>query len=449
MHVERHQQPDSAHDCDPRRVEVRHRVEEEGHDDTPEHHHALDQQPPVRDRVHFLELGDVDIEAALDRVSEVPHQEVEDERARDHHARAEVDKEGVEVEVLCEHVPDDDVRRVADHRRRSTQVREDRLGDEVRAGVDVDQLAQLAGHRTDEEDGRDVVEEGREHGRDEAEEEQQLRLVAPRELARHHPGPLEDTGAHGDAHDKHHAPEEPEGPVVHPAHHLGEGRRAVLHREDDHAHCRPDHRRHRPVQHLSHDETEDDRHDDPRDHHLHGPEPAERVQRDRDRQRLLRVGHHHEDFVIRRLVDLKLEEERQLLGPHLVRRDQPGVRDALLLDSERLEARERHVALLPPIVARLHQKHPEAHRLRGILHRHGGVGERHAVGRSAVLRGLFRRGAVGVGAERGSWVDRWGGPGGLASAVVAAAAVVRAVVLPHGDGPGRRGHDLDARLDHG
>mmetsp|Transcript_26340 Transcript_26340/g.40577 ORF Transcript_26340/g.40577 Transcript_26340/m.40577 type:complete len:421 (-) Transcript_26340:629-1891(-) len=165
VHVERHQQPHGPHDRDPGRVKMGDRVKEEGADDTRQHRAALHQQPAVRDGVHLLELRDVHDEGALDSVAEVPGQEVEHRWRRDDHTGAEVEEEVVEVEVLGEHVANDDVGRVADHGGRAADVGEDGLADEEGARVDVHELAQLARHGRDQQDRRHVVEERRQDRR--------------------------------------------------------------------------------------------------------------------------------------------------------------------------------------------------------------------------------------------------------------------------------------------
>ena len=59
VHVEGNEEPHCAHDGDPCGVEVGKGVEEERHDDAAQHHAALDQELPVCDRVHALQLGNI------------------------------------------------------------------------------------------------------------------------------------------------------------------------------------------------------------------------------------------------------------------------------------------------------------------------------------------------------------------------------------------------------
>mmetsp|Transcript_58688 Transcript_58688/g.138299 ORF Transcript_58688/g.138299 Transcript_58688/m.138299 type:complete len:314 (+) Transcript_58688:232-1173(+) len=53
------EEPHCPEDRHPRRIQVRHRMEEEGEDDAEEDSAALDQQHAVRDRIHLLQVGDV------------------------------------------------------------------------------------------------------------------------------------------------------------------------------------------------------------------------------------------------------------------------------------------------------------------------------------------------------------------------------------------------------
>ena len=161
MHVERDEEPNCAHDGDPSWVEVSNGVEEEGGDNTSEYHAALDEKCAVGDRDHLLELGNVDDKLALKMLLEVPGEVLEDDGRAQQHTGGKIEQEGVEVEVLGEHVADDDVWGVTNHRGCAANVGEDGLTDEVRAGVDVDELAQLASDGADEKNRRDVVEESR------------------------------------------------------------------------------------------------------------------------------------------------------------------------------------------------------------------------------------------------------------------------------------------------
>jgi len=165
-------------------------------------------------------------------------------------------------------ITDDNVRGVSDHGGRAAKVGEDGLGDEVGSGVHVDKLAQLAGDRANEQNGGHVVEERRQKGSHGAKQQEELSLVALGQLARQHTGPLEDTSAHGDADNKHHPPQETQGPMVHPPHHLREGGRAILEGQNDQAQGCSEHGGHRAMHHLRHDKSEQDTHDEPRDHHL-------------------------------------------------------------------------------------------------------------------------------------------------------------------------------------
>mmetsp|Transcript_36915 Transcript_36915/g.75670 ORF Transcript_36915/g.75670 Transcript_36915/m.75670 type:complete len:277 (+) Transcript_36915:568-1398(+) len=269
VHVEHRQQPHCAHDGDPGRVKMGHRVQEEAEDDAEEDRAALDQQHLVRDRVQLLEVGDISVEdGVLEGVFEPPAEVDVHEGRGQQHARGKVDEEGGEIKVLRQHVAHDDVGRVADHGGSASDVREDSLTDEECARVHVHKLAQLARHGGDKQDCRHVVQERREHGRHHAQQQQQLGLVATTELASKHTRPLEHARPHGDTNDKHHSPQKPKGTMVHPRDGLRERGDAVLHRERDHAQRRANHGRHRPVQHLGHDEAKDDGHDEAGDDDL-------------------------------------------------------------------------------------------------------------------------------------------------------------------------------------
>mmetsp|Transcript_19559 Transcript_19559/g.44742 ORF Transcript_19559/g.44742 Transcript_19559/m.44742 type:complete len:251 (-) Transcript_19559:1533-2285(-) len=115
MHVEGDQQPYGSHDRDPGRVEVSHRMKEERADHTTQHNSALDEEGSVGDRVHLLQLRDVDGEVPLDSVLEVPDKVVEREGAGQDDSRAKVEEERIEVKILGQQVPDDDVWRITNH----------------------------------------------------------------------------------------------------------------------------------------------------------------------------------------------------------------------------------------------------------------------------------------------------------------------------------------------
>ena len=103
----------------------------------------------------------------------------------------------------------DNVRRVANHSSSATNVGENGLADQVRARIDSYQLTQLASQGRNEKNSRHIVEEGRQNGSHDAQQEKELRLVSLSKFAGKHTSPLENACAHGDANDEHHTPEEP------------------------------------------------------------------------------------------------------------------------------------------------------------------------------------------------------------------------------------------------
>mmetsp|Transcript_25290 Transcript_25290/g.60896 ORF Transcript_25290/g.60896 Transcript_25290/m.60896 type:complete len:358 (-) Transcript_25290:1459-2532(-) len=160
VHVKGDEEPDGAEDRDKGGVDVGDGVQEEAQDDASKHHSALYEQPAVCDGVRLLERGHVGIQGTPQILPEDEPQVAEHEWCCDEDTGGKVDEKLCKVDVVAEEVADDDVGGVANHGSGAAHVGEDCLGDEVRAGVNVDELAQLASHWGDEEDGSDVVEEG-------------------------------------------------------------------------------------------------------------------------------------------------------------------------------------------------------------------------------------------------------------------------------------------------
>ena len=84
------------------------------------------------------------------------------DRHRDDDDRREVRDERAERQAGV--AGDEDVRRVADQRRRAADVRGEDLDEHERDRVDVERVGEQERDRHDEQDRRDVVEEGRQHG---------------------------------------------------------------------------------------------------------------------------------------------------------------------------------------------------------------------------------------------------------------------------------------------
>mmetsp|Transcript_27974 Transcript_27974/g.54628 ORF Transcript_27974/g.54628 Transcript_27974/m.54628 type:complete len:895 (+) Transcript_27974:516-3200(+) len=352
VHVKGDEEPYGTHDGDPGGVEMRHGVQEEGRDHAAQHHAALDEEGAVGDGVHLLELDDVDCELPLDGIAVVPREVSEDKGRHKQNAGSKVEQERVEVKVLGEHVADDDVGGVSDHRGCPSDVGEDSLADEVGAGINADQLAQLTRHGGDEKDGGHVVEKRREHRSHKAQEEEELGLVAARKLAGKHARPLEHTSAHSDANDKHHTPKKTQRAVVHPPNHSGQRGNPVLETQDDEGHGGANHGSHGAVHRLGGDEREDEAHDQRRDADLVGAGPAEGVELDSDRHGVNGVSRDDEHRVEGVLRELELEELALLLLADLVVADLSDGLGASLERSPRLILR-----LDTRLVLQLHEIH--------------------------------------------------------------------------------------------
>mmetsp|Transcript_66837 Transcript_66837/g.164767 ORF Transcript_66837/g.164767 Transcript_66837/m.164767 type:complete len:272 (-) Transcript_66837:1501-2316(-) len=176
VQVKRDEEPHSAKDRHEGGVDMGDGMQEEAQDDAAKHDSALDEEGFVCDGVHLLEGGDVGLEGAPHLGAVVPPEEHEDEGRGEDHAGSKVDEESSKVEHVTKHVPHNDIGWVADHCGSASNVGEDALGDQERAGVDVDELAQLARDGGDEENGGHVVQEGGEHSSDGAEQEEEADL---------------------------------------------------------------------------------------------------------------------------------------------------------------------------------------------------------------------------------------------------------------------------------
>jgi len=116
---------------------------------------------------------------------------------------------GAKVDVGMRHdarvVDDDDVGRVANRRGGAADIGEHDLGDQQRLGSDLEHSAQSHRDRCDEENGGDVVEEGRHAAGEGAQNDGEVPHVAARELVGLDGRVLEEARVGEDADHDHHA----------------------------------------------------------------------------------------------------------------------------------------------------------------------------------------------------------------------------------------------------
>mmetsp|Transcript_24358 Transcript_24358/g.79589 ORF Transcript_24358/g.79589 Transcript_24358/m.79589 type:complete len:485 (-) Transcript_24358:996-2450(-) len=297
MHVEGNQQPDGPHDRDPGRVKMSDRMQEEGADDTTQDNSTLDEERSVCDWVHLLQFGDVDGEVTFHSILEVIDEVVECKGAAQDNARTQVEQESVEIQVLGQQVADDDVWRVTNHGRRPTNVGEDRLTDEIGPWINVHQLAELAGHRSNKKNRGNVVQESGEDGCHNAKEEEEFGLVSTRHLASKNSRPLEHTRSHRNADDEHHTPEKTKSAMVHPTNDFGERWDTILHCKCDHAKSCANHSSHSSVKNLSHDKSEKNNHNECGNPDLDASRRPERVHVDCHGHGVFHVRNHDEVLI--------------------------------------------------------------------------------------------------------------------------------------------------------
>ena len=156
---------------------------------------------------------------------------------------------------------------LTNHGRRSTNVREDRLTDEIGPWINVHQLAELAGHRSNKKNRGNVVQESGEDSCHHAKEEEEFGLavgqivmkwqfhqrensLSTRHLASKNSRPLEHTRSHRNADDEHHTPEKTKSAMVHPTNDFSERWDTILHCKRDHAKSCAKHSSHSSVKNL-------------------------------------------------------------------------------------------------------------------------------------------------------------------------------------------------------
>jgi hypothetical protein len=137
-----------------------------------------------------------------------------DEQQRHDRDGGEVDDEVVERELWYGR-PDHDVRRVADQRRGPPDVGGDHLDEHERDRRDAQHVGEQERDRDDEEDRREVVEEGRGRACDARQQEHEPERSPLRELRRAQRQVGEDAGSLGEPDEDHHPGEEPERAPIH------------------------------------------------------------------------------------------------------------------------------------------------------------------------------------------------------------------------------------------
>ena len=161
-------------------------------------------------------------------------QHVDHHRLRRHHHDdhgREVDDEGVEVETGER--ADQDVGRVADQRGGAADIGGEDLREQERIGRHVELAGDCERHRHDQQHRGHIVEERREHGGGELQQQQNAGGIGLGLLRRPDRERLEHAGAARDRHQDHHAGEEPDGVPVDALQRLGLVERA----DDDHRGC--------------------------------------------------------------------------------------------------------------------------------------------------------------------------------------------------------------------
>jgi hypothetical protein len=166
-----------------RRLDVERLVGEEGEDGQHQHRPRSPQLRRVADRGGGVQVHHRHAVLLL-HLEAAAEDEVEQ---RDHHSegdchdRSQVGDEGVETEPGG--AGDDDVRRVPDQGRGAADVGGDHLDDQQRHRLDVERVGEQEGDRRDQQDRRQVVEEGREQRRDAREAHRHGERAATGDLA--------------------------------------------------------------------------------------------------------------------------------------------------------------------------------------------------------------------------------------------------------------------------
>ena len=289
---------------------MNHRVEEEEHEDETEDYAALREQGVVADGVLVPEHLHVHVDLPpVNRFAVVILQEGEGREEDEDHAGREHPHEVHEPELFFERVADDEVGRVADHRRRAADVAEESHWDEHRPRVHVNRLAQRYDHRAHQKHGGHVVQESAQDAIEEHEQQREPPHVPFAKLDQPHAAKLEDAAPGQKRDDHHHAPQQRQRAVVHPAHDRVHARQPVLQREDE-QHARRAHERdQRAVNNLGDDQSENGDEKRERDPVLHRADRAERDRLDGHGDRGWTVAAGPDVYVRAVLVRLDVEVE--------------------------------------------------------------------------------------------------------------------------------------------
>ena len=134
-----------------------------------------------------------------------------DDQDDHHHRRQRIDEVH---EGQTGRRPDDDVGRIADQGRGAADVAGEDLGEQERIGLHVQLAADHQRDRRDQQHRGHVVEQRRQHRRDDAEHDQDAGRAGARRLGGDDGDILEDAGAARDRHDQHHAGQQRQGVEV-------------------------------------------------------------------------------------------------------------------------------------------------------------------------------------------------------------------------------------------
>ena len=194
-----------------RRLKADRLVDEERDDRADQDWDGADQLVAVLDRTGRIERHHVGTCSRLVRLEPRPINAVEqsgDRHEADRGDRREVDDEVQERQVG--RAGYEDVRRVADERRRAADVGHDDLDDHQWNRVDVERVREQERDRDDKQNGGEVVEKGREHGGRHRERYDDRERSATRQLSSANRQPVVDTGCLGEPDHEHHPGQKPD-----------------------------------------------------------------------------------------------------------------------------------------------------------------------------------------------------------------------------------------------
>lgn len=226
-----HEHQHTAHQGNPGDRNVEHGVKEESDDDQREDGAADLEGLRVLDAVPVLEFLNVPMADTRQLVAEEPtyHHQARNDAHQD--AGAHLEDEIVEgdpgARELCavafgldgrwgHRASDHDVGGVPDHGGGATDVGEQNLCNEEWNGAKVEHPSELNGHGGEQQHGRYVVQKGRQHGGDQAQDDRQGPNVSSASFVGFNREPLEDPRGREDAHHDHHAEQKSDGfPIDH------------------------------------------------------------------------------------------------------------------------------------------------------------------------------------------------------------------------------------------